>query len=134
MLERLNELFIRRGVPKYLRRGNGPEFTSSRVRQWLQKMEVNTLFMEPGSLWENRYVESFHGKMLDQLLNTELFDTLLEAKVLIERWRVHDNTERPHRSLGGRPPAPTVIASQLPASATLQQTVAEYPRHCTKLS
>ncbi len=125
VLERLNDLFIRRGTPDYLRSDNGPEFTAHRVRDWLGRVEVKTLFIEPGSPWENGFVESFNGKLRDQLLNTELFDTLLEAKVMIERWRIHYNTERPHRSLGGRPPAPAAIASRLAASATFQLPVSE---------
>jgi transposase InsO family protein len=88
-------------------------------------VEVNTLFIEPGSPWENGYVESFNGKLRDHLLNPELFDMLHEAKVLIERWRVHYNTVRPHRSLGYRPPAPEAIAWRLPASATLQRAVSD---------
>ena len=85
VLERLSDLFIRRGVPDYIRSDNGPEFTAHRVRDWLESVEVKTLFIEPGSPWENGYVESFNGKLRDELLDREVFDTLLEAKVLIER-------------------------------------------------
>ncbi|QDU82537.1 Integrase core domain protein [Polystyrenella longa] len=92
VLERLSDLFIRRGVPDPIRSDNGPEFTAERVREWFQKVEVNTLFIEPGSPWENGYIESFNGKLRDELLDGEIFDTLLEAKVLIERWR--NNTTR----------------------------------------
>ena len=106
VLERLNDLFIRRGVPTYLRSDNGPEFTAKKVRDWLGTVGVKTLFIEPGSPWENGYVESFNGRLRDELLAREQFDTLLEAKVLIERWRRHYNTVRPHGSLGYRPPAP----------------------------
>ena len=106
MLERLSELFVRRGVPYYIRSDNGPEFTAKRVREWLSKVGVKTLFIEPGSPWENGYCESFNGRLRDELLAREQFDTLLEAKVLIERWRRHYNTVRPHGSLGYRPPAP----------------------------
>jgi putative transposase len=105
VLERLSDLFIRRGVPDYLRSDNGPEFTAKRVKDWLERVEVKTLFIELGSPWENGYVESFNGKLRDELLNGEIFDTLLEAKVLIERWRVEYNTIRPHSALGYRPPA-----------------------------
>jgi transposase InsO family protein len=70
------------------------------VRDWLENVGVRSLFIEPGSPWENGFIESFNGKLRDELLNTELFDTLLEARVLIERWRVHYNTVRPHNSLG----------------------------------
>ena len=113
VLERLSDLFVRRGVPKYIRSDNGPEFTAKKVRQWLGKVNVNTLFIEPGSPWENGYIESFNGKLRDELLNLEIFDTLLEAKVLIERWRKEYNTFRPHSSLGYRPPAPEAIQPDL---------------------
>ena len=106
VLERLSDLFVRCGVPAYIRSDNGPEFTANKVREWLTRIGVKTLFIEPGSPWENGYVESFNGRLRDELLAREQFDTLLEAKVLIERWRMHYNTVRPHGSLGYRPPAP----------------------------
>ena len=109
VLERLSDLFVRRGVPAYIRSDNGPEFTAKKVREWLAKVGVKTLFIEPGSPWENGYCESFNGRLRDELLAREQFDTLLEAKVLIERWRRHYNTVRPHGSLGFRPPAPEAI-------------------------
>jgi putative transposase len=109
VLERLTDLFIRRGVPEYIRSDNGAEFTNHAVRSWLDRMEVKPLFIEPGSPWENGYVESFNGKLRDELLDGEIFYTLLEAKVLIERWREHYNRVRPHSSLGYRPPAPEAI-------------------------
>ncbi len=110
VLERLTFLFITRGVPDYLRSDNGAEFTSQAVREWLAQVGVKTLFIEPGSPWENGYCESFNGKLRDELLDREIFYTLLEAKVLIERWRVHYNTQRPHSALGYRPPAPEAVA------------------------
>jgi len=103
------QLFIHRGTPDFIRSDNGPEFAAKRVRNWLEKVDVKTLFMEPGSPWENGSIESFNGKLRDELLNREIFDTLLEAKVLIERWRIHDNTVRLHSSLGYRPPAPEAV-------------------------
>jgi putative transposase len=106
VLERLAELFVLRGTPEYIRSDNGPEFVAKRVRKWLSDLQVNALFIEPGSPWENGYVESFHGKLRDELLNGEIFYTLEEARVLVERWRIHYNTQRPHSSLGYRPPAP----------------------------
>ena len=109
VLERLTDLFVRRGVPGYVRSDNGSEFTATAVRQWLARVGVRTLYIEPGSPWENGYVESFNGRLRDELLNAEAFDTVLEAKVLIERWRVRYNTVRPHSSLGYRPPAPEAI-------------------------
>ena len=109
VLERLTDLFIRRGVPEHIRSDNGAEFTANAVRQWLMKVGVKTLFIEPGSPWENGYVESFNGKLRDELLNGEIFYTLLEAKVMIERWREHYNRIRPHSALGYQPPAPEAI-------------------------
>jgi len=109
VLERLGRLFALRGVPGHLRSDNGPEFTAKAVRQWLGKVGVTTLYIEPGSPWENGYVESFNGKLRDELLNAEIFDTLLEARVLVERWRQDYNRVRPHSSLGYRPPAPEAI-------------------------
>jgi transposase InsO family protein len=106
VLERLSDLFVRRGVPEHIRSDNGSEFTAKRVREWLGRVGVKTLYIEPGSPWENGYVESFNGKLRDELLKRESFDTLLEAKVLIERWRQDYNTIRPHSALGYRPPAP----------------------------
>ena len=109
VLERLSDLVIPRGTPDSIRSDNGPEFTTHRVRDWLENVGVKTLFMEPDSPWENGFIASFNGKFRDELLNTEIFDTLLEAKVLIERWRVHYNTVRMHSSLGYRPPAPEAV-------------------------
>ena len=122
VLEELTQLFVTRGVPDYIRSDNGPEFTAKRVRKWLGHLGVKTLFIEPGSPWENGYVESFNGKLRDELLNVELFDTLLEAQVLTERWRTHYNTIRPHSSLGYRPPAPEAIQPCPPGSVTPRPT------------
>jgi putative transposase len=121
VLERLSDLFVRRGVPTYIRSDNGSEFTATKVREWLARVGVKTLFIEPGSPWENGYIESFNGKLRDELLAREQFDTLLEAKVLIERWRRHFNAVRPHSSLGYRAPAPQAIQPASLASATPQQ-------------
>ncbi len=114
VLERLSDLFVRRGLPDHIRSDNGPEFTAKAVREWLGRVGVKTLFIEPGSPWENGYIESFNGKLGDELLDGEVFDTLLEAKVLIERYRVRYNTVRPHSSLGYRPPAPEAIVPWTP--------------------
>lgn len=111
VLERLAWLMVTRGVPGHIRSDNGPEFTAGVVREWLGKVGVRTLFIEPGSPWENGYVESFNGKLRDELLNGEIFYTLKEAKVLIELWRRHYNTTRPHSSLGYRPPAPEAFVA-----------------------
>jgi transposase InsO family protein len=116
VLERLAWLMATRGVPDHIRSDNGPEFTAKVVRAWLEKVGVKTLFIEPGSPWENGYVESFNGKLRDELLNRESFETLLEARVLIERWREHYNTIRPHSALGYRAPAPETIAAGPPSA------------------
>ena len=109
VLHVLAELFVRHGPPDFIRSDNGPEFTARVVRQWLPRIDVKTLFIEPGSPWENGYNESFNGKLRDELLNREVFYTLAEARILIERWRRHYNTVRPHSSLGYRPPAPMTV-------------------------
>jgi len=109
VLNALFHLFMHRGVPSYIRSDNGPEFTAKAVRNWLNGLGVGTLFIEPGSPWENGYIESFNGKLRDELLNREIFTTLMEAKVLIERWRKEYNTVRPHSSLGYKPPAPEAV-------------------------
>jgi len=117
VLEQLAWLMATRGVPEHLRSDNGSEFTATAVREWLAKVGVKTLYIEPGSPWENGYVESFNGKLRDELLNREIFYSLNEAKVLIEMWRRHYNQVRPHSSLGYKPPAPETIAAGLPSAA-----------------
>lgn len=107
--ECLTTLFCQRGVPMHLRSDNGPEFTAKKIRKWLNELNASTLFIEPGSPWENGYVESFNGKMRDELLNGEIFYTLEEAKVLIEQWRKEYNHVRPDSALGYRPPAPETV-------------------------
>jgi len=109
VLHRLAKLFFMRCIPEHIRSDNGSEFTAKVVRNWLKRLGVTTLYIEPGSPWENGYIESFNGKLRDELLNREVFDTLLEAKVLVERWRREYNHIRPHSSLGYRPPAPETI-------------------------
>ncbi len=131
VLERLSDLFVRRGVPRYLRSDNGPEFTANKVREWLNRVEVKTLFIVPGSPWENGYIESFNGKLRDELLDREIFDTLLEAKVLIERWRVEYNTVRPHSSLGYRSPVPETMLPLTACSATLHKQLKANPINVT---
>jgi putative transposase len=112
VIDKLFDLFILRGIPEHIRSDNGPEFTAKAIRKWLGRIGVKTLFIEPGSPWENGYIESFNGKLRDELLNRELFTTLKEAKALIEQWRQEYNHIRPHSSLGYRPPAPEVIMSE----------------------
>ena len=109
VIDELFNLFIFRGIPEHIRSDNGPEFTAKAVRRWLNRLGVKTLFIEPGSPWENGYIESFNGKLRDELLDREIFTTLEEAKVLIEQWRRDYNQVRPHSALGYQPPAPEAI-------------------------
>ncbi len=113
VIDLLFHLFIFRGIPEHIRSDNGSEFTAKAVRKWLEKLGVKTLFIEPGSPWENGYIESFNGKLRDELLDREIFTTLEEAKVLIEQWRRDYNQVRPHSSLGYQPPAPEAILSEI---------------------
>ena len=106
VLSVLTELFIQRDVPVHIRSDNGAEFTAKNVRNWLSRLQIKPLFIEPGSPWENGYIESFNGKMRDELLNGEIFYTLKEARIIIEIWRKEYNTIRPHSALGYRPPEP----------------------------
>lgn len=109
VIETLAELFIAHGAPAFIRSDNGSEFIAENLRSWLSELNVKTLFIEPGSPWENGYVESFNGKLRDEFLDREVFYTLKEAKVLTEMWRKEYNTIRPHSSLGYKPPAPLAI-------------------------
>jgi len=109
VLDQLFNLFVFRGIPEHIRSDNGSEFTAKAVRKWLSKLGVKTLFIEPGSPWENGYIESFNGKMRDELLDRELFTTLEEAKVLINQWRGEYNHIRPHSAKNYRPPVPEAV-------------------------
>ncbi|MEL7415961.1 MAG: IS3 family transposase [Pseudomonadota bacterium] len=113
VLDTLGELFLEHGPPEHIRSDNGPEFIATALREWLQALDVRTLYIEPGSPWENGYCESFNSKLRDELLAREIFYDLREAQVLIENWRLFYNTARPHSSLGYKPPAPRTI---LPAT------------------
>jgi len=111
VVDALTDLFILRGPPAYIRSDNGPEFVAEKVRDWIAAVGAKTAFIEPGSPWENGYCESFNARLRDELLNGEIFYTLKEARIVIETWRRHYNTVRPHSSLGYRPPAPETIVS-----------------------
>ncbi len=113
VIDVLSDLFILRGIPGHVRSDNGPEFVAKAVREWIPAVGAKTAYIEPGSPWENGYCESFNSKLRDELLKGEIFYTLQEAQVIIENWRRHYNTVRPHSSLGYRPPAPEVL---VPAS------------------
>lgn len=112
VIEVLMKLFCERGVPVHIRSDNGSEFTAKRVRAWLKRLDIKPLFIEPGSPWENGYIESFNGKMRDELLAREIFYSLKEAEILIEMWRRQYNTVRPHSALGYHPPAPAALVVQ----------------------
>ncbi|HIF71752.1 MAG TPA: IS3 family transposase [Dehalococcoidia bacterium] len=113
VIHALTELFVLNGVPEHIRSDNGPEFTAKVIRGWLERVGVKTLFIQPGSPWENGYNESFNGKLRDELLNREIFYSLKEVQILTERWRREYNTIRPHSSLGYRPPVPEAIMPKL---------------------
>jgi putative transposase len=109
VIDVLSDLFILRGVPSHIRSDNGPEFVAKSVQSWITAVGAKTAYIAPGSPWENGYVESFNARLRDELLNGEIFYTLKEAQIVIESWRRHYNTIRPHGSLGYRPPAPEVF-------------------------
>jgi transposase InsO family protein len=106
VIETLGEAMLAHGTPEHVRSDNGTEMRAQRVRSWLETVGTRPLFIEPGSPWENGYCESFNGKLRDECLNGEIFYSLKEARVVIEMWRKHYNTKRPHSALGYRPPAP----------------------------
>lgn len=106
VMDVLSDLFIKHGLPDHIRSDNGSEFTAKSIKGWLKRLRVKTLYIEPGSPWENGYNESFNGRLRDELLNGEVFYTLKEAQVILERWRHHYNHIRPHSALGYKPPAP----------------------------
>ena len=107
----LTDLFILRGPPEFIRSNNGPEFVATKVRDWIDAVGAKTAFIERGPPWENGYCESFNARFRNELLDGEIFYTLCEAQILIERWRRHYNTVRPHSALSYRPPAPESIVS-----------------------
>jgi putative transposase len=109
VLDCLGELFMSRGLPDYIRSDNGPEFVAEAVQKWITAVGAKTAYIEPGSPWENGYIESFNARFRDELLNGEIFYSLKEAQIIIEQWRKHYNTKRPHSALGYRPPAPETI-------------------------
>jgi transposase InsO family protein len=109
VLFKLSELFIEHGIPDHIRSDNGSEFTAILIRKWLKNIGVKTLYIEPASPWENGYIESFNGKLRDELLNGEIFDTILEARYLMEKWRNYYNNIRPHSSLNFAPPVPEAV-------------------------
>ena len=111
VIDVLTDLFILHGIPAYVRSDNGPELVAEAVRRWIAAIEARTVFIEPGSPWENGYIESFNARLRDEFLNSEIFYTLKEAQILIEAWRRHYNAIRPHSNLGYRSPTPETIVS-----------------------
>jgi len=109
VIDALTDLFILRGPPAFIRSDNGPEFIAQAVRDWIAAVGSKTAYIEPGSPWENGYCESFNARFRDELLNGEIFYTLKEARIIIEQWRKHFNTIRPHSALGWKPPNPETI-------------------------
>ena len=112
VIETLADAMLFEGVPTYIRSDNGPEMVAKVLREWLTGLGTRNLYIEPGSPWENGFCESFNGKLRDECLNGEIFYSLREAQVVIEQWRIHYNTKRPHSALGYRPPAPLTIVSK----------------------
>ena len=137
VIDVLSDLFILPGVPGHIRSDNGPEFIAKAVRDWITAVGAKTAFIEPGSPWENGYCESFNSKLRDELLNGEIFYSLAEAWIVIESWRQHYNTRRPHSALGYKPPAPAAVpwpqAPPQPASPATS-TVADKPNHALDLN
>jgi transposase InsO family protein len=115
VIDVLSDLFILRGVPGHIRSDNGPEFVAKAVQDWIAAVGAKTAYIAPGSPWENGFIESFNARLRDELLNGEIFFTLREAQIIIESWRHHYNTVRPHASLGYKPPAPEVFVPALSA-------------------
>jgi transposase InsO family protein len=126
VIETLADVMLLRGIPEHIRSDNGSEFIAQELRKWLGKVGTGTLYIEPGSPWENGYCESFNGKLRDEFLNGEIFYSLKEAQVLTERWRVEYNTERPHSALGYRPPAPQAILPKLKGHGDMENA-ARFP-------
>ncbi|HEX4500872.1 MAG TPA: IS3 family transposase [Scandinavium sp.] len=131
VLEALADVMMFRGTPEHIRSDNGPEFLAEDLRKWLAKVGTGTLYIEPGSPWENGYCESFNGKLRDECLNGEIFYSLKEAQIVIEKWRVEYNTRRPHSALGYRPPAPGTFSPQIvalrPPTATCEPPFTSLP-------
>jgi putative transposase len=127
VIDVLSDLFILRGVPEHIRSDNGPEFVAKSVQDWIRAVGAKTAYIERGSPWENSFIESFNARLRDELLDGEIFYSLAEARIVIESWRRHYNTERPHGSLGYKPPAPEVFIPAFAARAALQPRPAMPP-------
>ena len=127
VIDVLSDLFILRGVPGHVRSDNGPEFVAKAVQEWIATVGAKTAYIAPGSPWENGFIESFNARLRDELLDGELFYSLKEARIVIESWRRHYNTVRPHESLGYKPPAPEVFVPKIAARSALHPRPAAPP-------
>ena len=127
VIDVLSDLFILRGVPGHVRSDNGPEFVAKAVQEWIATVGAKTAYIAPGSPWENGFIESFNARLRDELLDGELFYSLKEARIVIESWRRHYNTVRPHESLGYKPPAPEVFVPKIAARSAPQPRPAPPP-------
>jgi transposase InsO family protein len=119
----------RYGTPEHIRSDNGPEFIAYAIQDWLAENEIKVIYIEPGAPWENGHIESFHDKLRDECLNREIFGSLLEAKIIVESWRVEYNTERPHSSLGNK--TPEEFASRTAGCSRLRSGFALPPSRTT---
>ena len=134
VIDVLSDLFILRGVPGHIRSDNGPEFIAKAVQEWIAAVGAKTAYIAPGSPWENGFIESFNARLRDELLDGEIFYSLAEARIVIESWRRHYNTVRPHGSLNYKPPAPEVFVPAMTARAASQPRPATPPALATRPS
>jgi transposase InsO family protein len=134
VIDVLSDLFILRGVPGHIRSDNGPEFIAKAVQEWIAAVGAKTAYIAPGSPWENGFIESFNARLRDELLDGEIFYSLAEARIVIESWRRHYNTVRPHGSLNYKPPAPEVFVPAMTARAASQPRPATPPTLATRPS
>jgi len=134
VIDVLSDLFILRGVPGHIRSDNGPEFVAKAVQKWITAVGAKTAYIAPGSPWENGFIESFNARLRDELLDGEIFYSLAEAKIVIESWRRHYNTVRPHGSLGYKPPAPEVFVPAMAAQSAPQSQQASPPTMASRPS
>ena len=128
VIDTLAELFAMRGVPTSIRSDNGPEFVAGAIQRWLRHVSVETRYVAPGSPWENGYAESFHSRLQDEFLVTEVFESLAAARQLSTAWKEDYNHHQPHSSLGYVTPTEFAArcAAAAPASATPQPTLQQH--------
>jgi len=134
VIDVLSDLFVLRGVAGHIRSDNGPEFVAKAVEKWITAVCEQTVYITPGSPWEDGFIESFNARLQDELLDGEIFCSLAEAKIVIESWRRHYNTVRPHGSLGYKPPAPEVFVPAIASRAATQPRPASPPALALKPS